>query len=374
VSETCVDTDCTQNMIDYISMKVRHTHTPIPSGRVLAITSDGEIEWDTPKAMDISGSHDSKMRIRSMGELTDEYSSPSGCFGSGLATELYISGNPAKFLQGHNVFGCEDPIAIMRAVFERVNASIYIGQVTQSALDQSIVSRLDFTRSIQFDNEIEATAHIHQIGLRARTRNGRPDMGHKNTITFQKKSRRWSLVIYAKGKEIDAHPLPDKLDNIGFHYPGGKGRNDGKLHALARKLVRVELRLLGKELEKIGLRKLYKCTPDALGKIYQEYVGRIEMNTKVTLLSEQLISMKRCHRDTYFMWRTGADLTTLMSRVTLWRHRNAINRLGVDIFIPCEPEVTAEIIPLKRVISGQLFDVPSWAIESGLIFQPPKAA
>ena len=37
-----------------------------------------------------------------------------------MATHLQISGNPSKFLQGHNVFGSDDVVALMSDVFDIV--------------------------------------------------------------------------------------------------------------------------------------------------------------------------------------------------------------------------------------------------------------
>ena len=98
------------------------------------------------------------------------------------------------------------------------------------------------------------------------------------------------------------------------------------------------------------------------------------MNTRTELPSHELMSLKRCFRDTYLMWREGIDLAPLMTVPTLYRHRHELMRYGIDIFITRDKEAIAEIIPLKRVISGQLYETPSWAFSQGLIFQPNTIA
>ena len=83
-------------MIDWITGKFWITHNPdvLRSGRsVRTKIIDGieTIEYDIANRLSIKGSHDANITIRSLTDNTVE-----------------ISGNPAKFLQGHNVFGTND--------------------------------------------------------------------------------------------------------------------------------------------------------------------------------------------------------------------------------------------------------------------------
>ena len=82
-------------MIDWLSGKImfKHTSKDIPVGRVASISPDGELEWQTIKRKEIQGSYDNKFTIRSC--ISSETS-------KGVFTTLDFSGNPVKFLQGHN--------------------------------------------------------------------------------------------------------------------------------------------------------------------------------------------------------------------------------------------------------------------------------
>ncbi len=332
-------------MIDYLMIKLLHPHQPIPSGSVISVSPDGSLDWEAPKAMEVAGSYDHKLWVRSRGALDDQ----------GRAEELHIKGNPAKFLQGHNVFGSDDIIGLITAIIERVGQSVPIGTVTKKAVRSAVVSRIDFTRSIQFDTEQQAKAYIRQHGTHAKTRSGRGN-DKKDTCTFQKGSRRWSLVMYHKGEELKAHKLNANLPTT-------------RLQEEADRLCRVELRLLGLELEKLNLRTASKLTPNRLQKIYEAYLMKIELNSAIEIPSEVLLAMPRCYRDTYQLWRAGIDVAQTMKNDTMYRHQRYLKQHGINIFVPCIADEYAEVIPMKRILKGRAYEIPQWAIDEGIVFQ-----
>ena len=77
-------------MIDWVSAKIICNHDPdkLFNGAVLSLNSNLEKEWVCDKKKTVEGSYSTKIQIQS---ITD--------------THIYISGNPTKFLQGHNLFG-----------------------------------------------------------------------------------------------------------------------------------------------------------------------------------------------------------------------------------------------------------------------------
>jgi len=68
---------------------------------------NGEIEWRAPKRKQATGSYEKKISIKS-----------AGSDGQGNATHLWVSGNPSKFLQGHNVFGSDDLVSLVYGVID----------------------------------------------------------------------------------------------------------------------------------------------------------------------------------------------------------------------------------------------------------------
>lgn len=332
-------------MIDWLTVKIEHRHNPINAGRVIAIQPDGSIEWETLKAATVKGSFESKIQVRSTGDIDEQ----------GRASILMVSGNPSKFMQGHNVFGSECVTSLLVETLNRIDSILGIGTVSRLSVASAVVSRIDFTKSLEFPALCEAQAYIRQVGLRARTRNGRPMIkGH--TLTFQKSSRRWSVVVYSKGDEIKAHPLPENLPL------------KTQVQNEAQKLVRVELRLRGLELEKLQMRTIQNCTPENLNAAYRKYIGKIEMESNTKVVTDVILSMTPAYRSTYLLWKEGIDLAATMKRATFFRHRKVLKSYGVDISVAFDQEATAEIIPIHRIITGKPHSIPDWAIEGGLLF------
>ena len=85
-------------MIDWVSAKIICNHDPdkLSNGIIASLDRDGNTEWLSNKKTMVEGSYSTNIQIQS---LTD--------------TQIYISGNPTKFLQGHNLFGSNDLVSIM---------------------------------------------------------------------------------------------------------------------------------------------------------------------------------------------------------------------------------------------------------------------
>ena len=335
-------------MIDWISVVIPLRHTPIESGSIMSVLPDGSVEWSAPKRHQVEGSYSSKFTIKSQG-TKDE---------SGRAEEIFIDGNPSKFLQGHNVFGGCDLKGLLLGVFR----FLYTQELVEfdiidavASIDAGHIKRIDITDSIEFQNKVQVRSYIKQLSQTSHTRTGRP-MQKNWTLMYNTGAKRWTLKVYSKGDEIrkktlsEAHPDREFLVNE------------------ANRLCRVELQIRSLELKRIGLDRVYNHTYEKILETYQRYVGLIKMSTKIQLTSNELQTLSRVHRQTYFAWKEGIDVAGEMTRPTFYRHRAAINDLGVDISIPYTP-TTADVIPLKTVVQGQPYQIPEEAHERGLIYK-----
>ncbi len=337
-------------MIDWISLVLDLPHESIKTGRILSIDEDGTLEYERPKAQLFEGSFESKMVFRSQGELDR----------AGRSTELFISGNPSKFLQGHNVFGDDHLVDLLRGVLIKVHRAGGIQFDLFEALcaiDSGIVSRIDLTESIQFSNRNLCRAYIRQISLLAHTRSGRPHQT-KWTLHFQAKSRRWNAVIYSKGDEMGKHSLPESF----LHSDYVKGQADA--------LVRVEIRIKTLELIRLGCRHVYDLTQAKIEALYNEYVGRLNMAESVQLTNEAIKKLSPSIQATYLKWKAGIDVLGELTTPTFYRHRSKILNLGVDISVPYEKENHFDVMPLKQVLRGKRYEIPDEAFEKELVYQP----
>jgi II/X family phage/plasmid replication protein len=76
-------------VIDWVTALVPCTqHAPITGGRAVVPDADGSVEWESPRHRVADGSYASTIRVRIARD----------------STQILISGKPAKWLQGHNLF------------------------------------------------------------------------------------------------------------------------------------------------------------------------------------------------------------------------------------------------------------------------------
>ena len=138
----------------------------------------------------------------------------------------------------------------------------------------------------------------------------------------------------------------------------------------AQRLVRIELRLRGKELHDLGLRTLGQLDANKLNNLYAEYVERISMSTATKLPNDIVTSLGNAYKATYLLWYTGIDVMTTMKQTTCYRHRAELLKHGVDISTPreCDGINAVNVVPLQRVITGQPYVSPEWANGTSLLF------
>ena len=91
-------------MIDWVSATLPCDNDGnICNGVVAQVNREGDTEWLTMTYLPVVGSHDATIAIRSVTESTIE-----------------ISGNPAKWLQGHNLFGINDPVKLISLTIKQL--------------------------------------------------------------------------------------------------------------------------------------------------------------------------------------------------------------------------------------------------------------
>ena len=344
-------------MIDWLSGKIHFLHTSeqLPSGSVVSVDSDGAIEWKTNKRIIVKGSHDSTFTIR-----TD----PSSEVLSGLFSRLEFSGNPVKFLQGHNVWGSSDLTGL---AYESIMKALSSLGLKLSDNERSVlfkghfsISRVDINQMYSMGSLESVNQWLHSAEFCARTRQGK---GHfsGSTLYFQKKSTRWSLKFYSKGVEIKAsgHQLPREfLDAKSFHeYASDK--------------LRAELTLRTKELKKLGLDKGTSWGDNEHVDVFKDYMGRLDMSEQKQL-DDLVLTLPTELRSTYLSWKSGYDVKALLSKPTFYRHRKKLITHGLDISIPSGARPN-NVVPLMRVIEAIPAEIPAWAYGTSYYFEPRKA-
>jgi II/X family phage/plasmid replication protein len=88
------------------------------------IDADGSIEWQSPRLRSVQGSCESTLMLRTVEQ-----------------NRLLISGNPARWLQGHNLFGSNDLLGLVATSMEQ--ATILLG-ITPSPPDRDAWATGDY--------------------------------------------------------------------------------------------------------------------------------------------------------------------------------------------------------------------------------------
>lgn len=337
-------------MIDWVTGFPPCAHTNfITGGMVLCVNPDETIAWSTEKALSVTGSYDNRIQIR-----THQCS-------NGKPSHLSISGNPVKFLQGHNIFGSDDLIYLVFKLFERLVSIKELGLCPTDfdwALIRSgkyIVSRVDINQSYHLANHIQVSSWIKAAANSSRLRHRGRGQFSGDTLYYGKSSRRWALKCYSKYLEIMAkgHKLPPEL-----MIP--------QLLDWADKSLRIEAVMRSMELKKRGLDFASAWTPETARLLLQEFIGLLEMTESFSLPDEVVESLPAKLRPAYNLWIRGVDMHTQYSRPTFYRHRAALLKYGIDIAITQE-SLKSNVVPLIQILRAVPAEIPDWAYELKLV-------
>ena len=356
-------------MIDWLTIlaPLRHRER-ITSGVTMHVTPEGEREWEKHKAFQARGSFESSTLIWT-------HPDPS-LHRDGHWGWVWVSGNPAKFLQGHNVFGSTDIRALTVAWLEKISECLGLEVNADDRADWQRgnvgISRVDVTESFDFGNRSQVRNAIRSLERLARvTHRGRGSLKKGGTLYWGRESdsgsitRRWYLKCYAKGDEIQSgkkHALPADLPM----------RNEVEQHADG--LLRFELTLLSMELQRLKLGRLMDWEESTATELHRATMAKLEISEAFMLNSDVLETLPGRLRTAHQLWVEGHDLRSLLARPTFYRYRKELLKHGVDIAVKRDREEPPQsnVIPLPVVLHGYPVGIPTWAKNTPIYFDPPK--
>ncbi len=335
-------------MIDWGLVKFPLIHHPINSGEVFSVAPDGEIEWRAPKRVQATGSFEKKISIKSVGGD-----------GTGLATHLWVNGNPSKFLQGHNVFGSDDSVSLMSDLFDVIAPQFElkptIEELNRIRTGDYELFRTDINYSFSLPCKADVLHFIRALEYKSKTRHGRPST-KGGTLYFGKNSSRWSIKFYCKAEEIKtaAGRLPNEIEKLG-------------IEDWVENKLRIELTLRTKELRLLDIVNVKDLTLDKVKYLFDKYVGRIEMTDQIALTDESMMNLPNKLKSTYTLWVEGHDLRNMLSKSAYYRHRSELKEFGINIDLRPESTRKSNIVPLIRVLEAKPACIPNFAFERSLI-------
>lgn len=341
-------------MIDWITCKV-----PMGAGDVCErsellrravafVGGDGTIESLVPRWNKVRGSYESSMQVR------------------GVGTFLHLDGNPAKFLQGHNLFGSNDLHALTVSTALRVCRAVGIeptkDEIRGWQVGYNRYSRVDCTEMLRYLTRADVSAVLRACEGRARSRHGAA-VSRGGTVYLGLGSRRWTLKFYGKGDELESgkkgHGLPSDIEHQAL------------LNEYADTALRVELQMRGMELEARGLRWGQSWTEETAMEQLRLHLESVEMGELTELPSDVLAELPGRLVSVYRAWQHGDDLRALYCRPTFYKYRRELLAHGIDIAARCRDAAEPNnVLPFRRVLEGRWVGVPDWALGTSLYFDP----
>ncbi len=358
-------------MIDWLTFVAPLSHVVGPSGPFYA----GEIvstmidssaphgirpEWHVLKRTELVGSYSSTIQVRS---TFDEAGRPA----------LWVSGSPAKWFQGHNIFGSDYLPGLVLEMLERVcrarglvptpadRAAWLAGCIKLLRVDVNFsycFVSLAVVRNALFS--LDATANLKHRGR-----------GHftGDSLLFGSKpggrtgSRRWSLMFYAKGAEISlpGRRLPTELPNV------------EQLFSHAQGLLRLEVRVLSLQLVDEGLQFVSAWSDNTASDLHARLTAGLQISeASMHSPDSRVQGLRPAVQGAFALWQAGSDLREIYPKATFYRHRAELLQHGVDIAIKC-PVASREpsnVVPLRVVLQGRPAGIPDWARGTPLYFDP----
>lgn len=355
-------------MVDFLTVELPDpVGIPVNDGQVMSMSPHGEIEWMTPKRKVVQGSWSSSMTFRSTGarssvddahRATWELRAAAGDGGPREAP-LIVSGNPAKFLHGHNLFGSADPRDLLDRTMRKAKAAIWpdLFEHPEIDLSEGLISRIDLTSSLEVGSasDVLPILKLMEETIWCPHRGRGVFDGGGSTLYFGRvkngqRAKDWALKLYWKGAEVTKHPLPEPAQRI-----------PGLIDDLNR-TIRVELTLRTAELKRLNLRKIGQWSPDTVKRIWEQYTAMLDFDNigldkdPIELAS---LGIKPRLLDAIESWKSGNDLRATRNRATFYRLRREIkDATGYDI-ATVPPK--SNVVPLRRLVTISPALHPRWA-------------
>jgi len=348
-------------MIDWITARIPFAHdVAINGGHVLSVDPSGSVEWQTDKYLTVRGSYDSSISLRS-------YHDPSDLDSITRYSHIEFSGNPVKFLQGHNIWGSGYASNLLVDAFYKALSFIASNEpysVPISNILKSRITRIDLTAMYQLRDSNEVNNWLRSAEFSANLRHRGKGQFNHGTLYYGAKSSHWTLKFYHKGQEVRANKKHQRADILELDSVLG----------FADKSLRSEIQFRGRELDKIGLSKLSSWDDVTPLDVYNKYLGKLEFSENmITVTNEKLHELPPRLAGAYQLWLDGKDLRQIYPRPTFYRYRKELlTLLKIDISIKqasSKPDLS-NVVPLVKIIEAKPASIPDWAYGTDLYYEP----
>lgn len=330
-------------MLDWFTGYVGYDASQMPIGRFWETDRHGEVVRERPRWETAQGSFESGVQVTKFAP-TDGMRESARKFGFLCAEEvLKISGNPVKFLQGHNVTGPSVSLLgpIVQGLVRAFPDELRPRDAHELILPALHRSRVDVNTMIDMKSHQAVHDWLLLAETKTRSRHGRAvaDFG---TVYWGKHSTRWSMKAYCKHCELQKHPAADS-------------DLQKELLEWTRTFLRIELTLRRPELKDRGTLS---------ESIIQEFFAKLEMHImRVKTYAEAKKILPTKIKLALAAWSTGTDLKCFLPRMTFYRYRKEVlDVTGIDLALPVasQPADAAPcLLGIEELFANEVRDVPS---------------
>ena len=308
--------------IDWFSGLVGYDASKIRLDRIARVTPDGEVVWDKEAWTEAEGSFSSTM------QLTRDLATPAmlHCGFMCSPVVLRLSGNPTKFLQGHNIFGpsVADLGPVMRAMVQRLPEELRPPDAGNNELHAVHRSRIDIQEMVNLGSHSAVHDWLRLAETSTRSHHGRA-MASGSTVYWGKHSTRWAIKAYCKYCELKDHP--PKNEKVPFQFD--------QLREACEGLLRLELVLRRPELKDRG-----KLSENILWEFYGKVVIGVQKDLMDIDKGVAQFDLPTTVKSVLINWLDGRDVTTILPRRTFYKYRRIIlDVVGVDISLTRREEI-----------------------------------
>lgn len=327
-------------MLDWFTGYVGYDASELALGQFWEIDAHGELvrrvnRWETAR-----GSYSAGIQV-TRGMPTDAMIAAHRDHGYLCGRDvLKVSGNPSKFLQGHNVAGpsVSELGPVLQGVVRAFSEGLRPRDADEPTLPAVHRSRMDCTTAIDLGSHQAVHDWLKLAATKTRSRHGRA-IDSSGTVYWGKNSTRWSMKAYCKHCELAAHP-PADLELL------------PELLEWTRPHLRLELTLRRPELKNRG------TLSEA---VIWEFFSKLEVHTMKERMHVE-VNLRPAVKAALQLWYDGTDLASFYPRATLYRHRKDIlAQTGVDVLLPRVEQATeamSTLIGMDELREREVRNVP----------------
>lgn len=341
-------------MIDWITMILPFKHViPICEDTIIRLRRDGSTKYTTFCRKKVTGSFESGIQVHSeyYNQLDD-----------GTFPTLFVSGNPTKLFQGHNVFGTNDLSSLVIDTYyflcDFFSLKPNFDDEQKVLCGDVQLLKVDVNESFQLKDSAQCLAWIRAAEHSVRMRRRGKGVIKGDTLYLGLGSTYSSFKFYAKGQEV--------RDNI-KHQPALV--NLPKVVDYADTLLRAEAVIFSRELKSRNLNLVSQwCHNDTAELLFSELLSKVEMSDKLILTNSEILELPPRLQLVYESWKSGKDLRALFPKNTFYRYRRELLSHGIDISIK-QPSKPDNVIPLMRILEAVPAQIPDWAYGTDLYYE-----